>query len=225
MQVKNINELHLPFPLQYQGKTITIHYREVVELKDGTLDMKGIPGWLICRPSPIAIPPIQPIPNIIEIDLSPYVQQETSNEKINKGIDSKENKGRKEEMSSEGRCSADYSETSQGIPSITEDITVSDPIADIAESSSYKEKDIAVSANEAEKEEESIVSSPQINVIDSSVIPAASSAIVSEKNVDVVSPNVSVSENLGVVKKKKRRKLKRKKKSQSISETEELKVE
>ena len=64
MEVKNVNELRMDFPISYMGQTIIIKYGEVRELPDGAVPMEGIAGWLICRSNLINIP------NLIEIDLS-----------------------------------------------------------------------------------------------------------------------------------------------------------
>lgn len=64
MQVKNINELRMDFPVTYLDKTYIIKYDQIVELPDGAVPMEGIKGWLVCRPTPVNRP------NLIEIDLN-----------------------------------------------------------------------------------------------------------------------------------------------------------
>jgi len=66
MQCKNINELKLNFPLNINGQTRILKYGEVIEVPDGSIDMKGIQGWIICRPTPL------PPSKLIEIDLTSF---------------------------------------------------------------------------------------------------------------------------------------------------------
>lgn len=63
MQVKNINEMRMDFPLTYLDKTYIIKYDQILELPDGAVPMEGIRGWLVCRPTPVHVP-------ILEIDLN-----------------------------------------------------------------------------------------------------------------------------------------------------------
>jgi hypothetical protein len=132
MLVKNVNELKMNFPVTYLGQTYIIRYGEIRELPDGAVDMRGIPGWLICRPSPVA-------PKIVEIDFlsvtNPKLYEvknaltEEQKEEIKKTLEdsrqetlkiTEENRRRKEAEQLEGINHKNNSQDSSTIPTIEE---------------------------------------------------------------------------------------------------------